>query len=115
MSRSHHRANRRQRKKMHLGEFQELGFMVDAKLAGGQDAAQRDSLLYRFLLEAVEANGLAFGGGMNSDFSGFVVSGKAYGKVEESHRELVRAWLESQGVLQQVQVGELRDAWYGWG
>ena len=73
------------------------------------------SLLHRFLSEAIEANGLAFGGGYNDDFSGFVVSGKAYGKVEEGHRALVQAWLAQQPALTDVKVGELRDAWYGWG
>jgi uncharacterized protein YggL (DUF469 family) len=115
MSRSLHRANRRQRKKMHLGEFQEMGFMVTAKLAAGQSEAESDVLLHSFIEQAVEANGLAFGGGMGDDFNGFVVAGKPYGKVEESHRELVRTWLNGQSKLKDIEIGELRDAWYGWG
>lgn len=115
MSRSHHRANRRQRKKMHLGEFQEMGFMVSAKLAGEHSEADSDVLLHSFIEQAVEANGLAFGGGMGDAFNGFVVSGKAYGKVEQHHRELVRAWLDGQSKLKEIEIGELRDAWYGWG
>ena len=109
------RYNKRQLKKKHLGEFQELGFMVDAKLVGTPSESERDGLLVRFLTEAIEANGLAFGGGYSADFSGFVVSHKAYGKVEESHRALVQDWLAKQAMLTDVKVGELRDAWYGWG
>ncbi len=36
------------------------------------------------------ANGLEFGGGASDDFTGFVVSVKRYGKVDEAQRELVR-------------------------
>jgi uncharacterized protein len=109
------RYNKRQMKKKHLGQFQELGFMVEAALPAAMDSSGRNAVLYRFINEAVEANGLAFGGGMSEDFSGFVVSAKAYGKVEENHRALVQAWLERQGELTNVVVGPLRDAWYGWG
>jgi uncharacterized protein len=109
------RYNKRQLKKKHLGEFQELGFMIEAQLAGSPSEAERNALLHRFLSEAIEANGLAFGGGYGDDFSGFVVSGKAYGKVDENHRALVQAWLGKQAALSDVKVGELRDAWYGWG
>jgi uncharacterized protein YggL (DUF469 family) len=109
------RYNKRQMKKKHLGEFQELGFMVEAQMPAAMDEQGRNAFLYRFIRDAVEANGLAFGGGMGDDFSGFVVSAKAYGKVEESARALVQGWLEQQGELKNVVVGPLRDAWYGWG
>ncbi|WP_083941229.1 YggL family protein [Pseudoduganella violaceinigra] len=109
------RYNKRQLKKLHLGEFQELGFMVEAQLVGSPTSAEQNALLHAFLEEAIEANGLAFGGGYNDDFGGFVVSNKAYGKVEESHRTLVQEWLNKQSKLSGVKVGELRDAWYGWG
>jgi uncharacterized protein YggL (DUF469 family) len=112
---SSRRYNKRQLKKKHLGEFQELGFLVEAQWVGEQAPAERDVLIHQFLEEAVAANGLAFGGGYNHDFGGIVVSNKAYGKVEESHRTLVQDWLNKQGKLRGVKVGELRDAWYGWG
>jgi uncharacterized protein YggL (DUF469 family) len=69
----------------------------------------------RFLTELIEANGLAFGGGLNANLSGFIVSEKNFGKVDDSHRELVRSWLQHQGNLTNIDIGSLRDAWYGWG
>ena len=109
------RYNKRQLKKKHLGEFQELGFMVEAQLVGSPTLSERNALIHQVLEEAIEANGLAFGGGYSDDFNGIVVSNKAYGKVEERHRALVQDWLSKQSKLAQVKVGELRDAWYGWG
>lgn len=109
------RYNQRQRKKKHLGEFQEVGFMVEAKLASPLSAAERNAFLARFLSEAIDANGLGFGGGLNEEFDGFVVTDQPYGKVDEAQRAKVAAWLEQQSVLKDVQVGPLRDAWYGWG
>jgi len=109
------RYNKRQLKKKHLGEFQELGFMVEAQLANAASGAEKDQLLYSFLSEAIEANGLAFGGAVNEDFGGIVVSDKAYGKVDEQHRAKVEEWLKRQPGLKDVVVGPLRDAWYGWG
>jgi uncharacterized protein YggL (DUF469 family) len=109
------RYNKRQRKKKHVGEFQELGFLVEAEVVGAFGEAERDAFIDRFLEEAVEANGLAFGGGLNADFSGFVVAEKAYAAVDENHRALIAAWLNSQSNLKNVVVGPLRDAWYGWG
>lgn len=109
------RYNRRQLKKKHLGEFQELGFLVEAQLVGTLTLAEHNALIHQFLEEAIEANGLAFGGGYNDDFGGIVVSNKPYGKVDESHRTLVQDWLSKQAKLTNIKVGELRDAWYGWG
>lgn len=109
------RYNQRQRKKKHVGEFQEVGFMIEAQLSQALSQQERDAFLNRFLNEAIEANGLGFGGGLDDDFGGFVVSEKAYGKLDESHRALVTAWLNQQSMLKDVQVGPLRDAWYGWG
>ena len=109
------RYNQRQRKKKHVGEFQEVGFMIEAQLSQALSQQERDAFLNRFLNEAIEANGLGFGGGLDDDFGGFVVSEKAYCKLDESQRSLVIAWLNQQTMLKYVQVVPLRDAWYGWG
>ncbi|MBA5636066.1 YggL family protein [Duganella sp. LX20W] len=106
------RHNRRQRKKKHLGEFQEFGFQVDADISGPMNEADRDSFVDQFLLELIEANGLGFGGGINNTFSGYIVAMKANVKIDETHRELVRAWLERQSMLKNVVIGPLQDAWY---
>lgn len=109
------RYNKRQLKKKHLGEFQELCFLFDAKLVRTPSLAERDALFDQFLAEAIEANGLEFGGGGGiDDFGGYVGSAKRYGKVDDSHRAMIQEWLMRHGLLTDVKVGELRDAWYGW-
>lgn len=84
-------------------------------MVGSFSEAERHAFIDRFLAEVIEANRLAFGGGLNADFSGFVVAEKTYDVVDETHRALVTAWLNNQGNLKNIQVGALRDAWYGWG
>jgi uncharacterized protein YggL (DUF469 family) len=60
---------KRLRKKKHVGEFQELGVELEMTLRAGVDF---DEFLDAFLCDAVEANGLAFGGGGRDDLlSGF--------------------------------------------
>ena len=111
---STHRLNRRQRKKKNVGEFQELGFEFKASFKQAPSDSERDLLINAFL-DTVIANGLEFGGGASDDFTGFVVSVKRYGKVDEAQRELVRAWLANHALLADVSVGPLRDVWHGWG
>ena len=62
-----------------------------------------------FILEAVEANGLAYGGGTN----GFVTSW-GRGSVTETHQEAIRSWRAARTEVESIEVG-LVDAWYGVG
>jgi uncharacterized protein YggL (DUF469 family) len=99
---------RRIRKKKHIGEFQEFGVEVAAKL---KSAADLDAFLDDFILNAVEVNGLAFGGGgLGARFSGFVELGRR--GVHTSNLEKVTAWLAKEGRIESYQVGEPVDAWY---
>lgn len=107
------RHNRRQRKKLHLGEFRELGFEVAAELAAPLSPAERAALVEAFIEEAIEANKLSFGGGLNEDLGGFVASERKRTSATEEDRALVGQWLSRQAALVNVKVGELRDAWYG--
>lgn len=114
VSTSTHRLNRRQRKKKNLGEFQELGFEFKAAFKKPPSETERDLLINDFL-DTVIGNGLEFGGGASDDFTGFVVSMKRYGKVDDSQRDIIRAWLANHELLDDVTVGPLRDVWHGWG
>ena len=107
------RHNRRQRKKLHIGEFRELGFEVSADLTRQLDDEQRDALLDVFLTEGIEANGMLFGGGINQDLDGYVVASSARGSATEEQRECVRAWLAGRSEFSAVKVGPLVDAWHG--
>lgn len=103
--------NRRQRKKKHTGEFQELAFLVEARLAGAPDWPQLHAMLNEFVDVLIEGNGLVFGGGCGDAFSGWVSAARKYAPVGEEHRALVGAWLEKQSLLEGVTVGPLMDAW----
>lgn len=99
---------RRLRKKLRVGEFQEFGFDVSFKLRDGVDEIQLSSFWDAFIFQAIEQNGLAFGGGTN----GFVCAW-GRGSAQESHRELVRGWLVAHPEVELAHTGPLVDAWYG--
>ncbi len=102
---------KRQRKKLYLGEFRELGFEVEAKFRPGVDAAGRDAFLTRFL-EALHTEELAFGGGTSALGLDGVFTLDHRGSATEAHRERVRAVLEADKDLVEPKVGPLVDAWH---
>lgn len=103
--------NLRQRKKLRLGEFQELGFEVTAAMPKELNQAEREAFIDA-LTVAVAERGLLFGGGFNGGFEGFVVVDALRGSVTEEQRASFGKWLESRQELQDVVVGPLKDAWH---
>ena len=103
-----HKRNRRLRKKLHLGEFQQLGFEVSISLKPNIGVADVDQFLDEFILDAIEKNDLAFGGGSDG---GFITTWKR-GSASEEHRAIVDAWLKRRQEVVSVTVGPLVDAWY---
>jgi uncharacterized protein len=97
---------KRLRKKLRKGEFREFGFEIAFRVK-----KRRDELLDRFILEAIESNGLLFGG---SEMGGFATSAADRASATDDQREKVRAWLEAQPEITDISIGELRDAWHGW-
>lgn len=108
------RLNRRQRKKLRLGEFQELGFEITGVCPEPlpEDAADR---FLDGLFEFVEARRLCagggFGAGSESRFSMFVCA-IGRGSATEEDRQAIEAWLKSQPCIRNVCAGPLRDAWH---
>jgi uncharacterized protein YggL (DUF469 family) len=103
------RRSRRLRKKLHIGEFKEEGFEVNFRFCAGLTSEEQVEVLMKFITEAIESRALLFGGGEN----GFVTkSGR--GSTTEADRKAVASWLEHNPFIEQVQVGENEDAWYGW-
>ncbi|MEH8033666.1 YggL family protein [Gallibacterium anatis] len=102
--------NRRQRKKMHIAEFQELGFLVNWQFAEKTSVEEIDQTVDRFINEVIKPNGLAYEGSGYLHWEGLVCLEKI-GKCDESQRQLVKSWLENNG-LQQVEVSELFDIWW---
>lgn len=102
---------RRLRKKLHVGEFIELGFEVRAELTPGLDDAGYDAFLDR-LIDAIETRRLAFGGGGRpEDFEGFVTQLER-GSATESDRSALGAFLEGDPAVVRHEVGALVDAWH---
>jgi uncharacterized protein YggL (DUF469 family) len=103
--------NRRQRKKLRLGEFQELGFEAAAKFARELEADHRAALLDAFL-EFIEANGMLAAASTSDTFDAYLISGAPHGSATEDDRQIVQTWLAGRPDLIEVRVGELSDAWY---
>jgi len=106
--RAHH--NRRLRKKLHLGEFQELGFTVSAACPPGWGESERDAAMHG-LLDAVAARGLIFGGGDSASGMDGHIGLATRGSATEADREAILATLQSLGFVEVV-VAALEDAWY---
>ncbi|WP_233862860.1 YggL family protein [Paraburkholderia adhaesiva] len=107
------RHNRRQRKKLRLGEFQELGFAVSATLRRALDDARREALIDAFLMECVEAHVMLFGGGVSDDLDGYIVADGVRVSATDEQREIVHAWLDGRDEFTDVTVAPLSDAWHG--
>lgn len=108
------RYNRRQRKKLRLGEFIEFGFSVQATLRDPADQGAIDALLDDFI-DCIEARGLIVGGGIGEALHLFVTSGNAREPLTEAKREYVSDWLAGRAEFSKVEVGSLTDAWHGHG
>ena len=97
--------SRRQLKKLHLGEFQELGFAFKAQL---KDGAREEVFVDALLEEVIEPQGLEFGGWSTGGF----VTKAARGSVSPENRTAVVEWLRARTDLASARVSELVDAWY---
>jgi uncharacterized protein YggL (DUF469 family) len=104
---------KRLRKKLRVGEFIELGFTARYRVKNGLSLAALDSLLDRFILEAIEANDLYCGGGGGPAGWDFLVCANGRKSATDADRQRVRRWLEEQPDISVVFVGRLLDAWHG--
>ena len=103
------RRSRRLRKKLHLGEFQELGFQIEAVLQQDLTEDAYYDLWAVFIDEVIDPRQLIMGG----PFSGAYIA-IAPGRVTctEADREAVRQWFEARPEFSGVRVGSLEDNWY---
>ena len=104
---------KRLRKKLHKGEFRELGFSFDAKFKAGTDMKLVEEWLQEFAV-LLHAHDLEMGGGWNYDVCGGFIT-RERGSVTAEEQDIVKKWLaEHDQHLDNITVGELKDAWYGW-
>jgi hypothetical protein len=108
MSKQH---NQRQRKKLHLAEFRELGFEASASFVGELEIERRAELLDAFL-DFIEANGLLAAVSTSDAFDAYLISNAPRGSATEEQRGIVQTWLAGRSDLAEVHVGELSDAWH---
>jgi uncharacterized protein YggL (DUF469 family) len=105
----------RQRKKLRVGEFAELGFTLEATLTEGLTVQAEDALLDAWLNQ-VDALGVSFGGsftgGQPSVLTGMVFPVNAT-KVDETMRQELVAWLNARPEVARLAASELGDVWYG--
>ena len=102
---------KRLRKKMHKGEFKEMGFYVQFRLADTLNEEELDAFLDQFFKEVIEANDLGYGGGGNYEWLGLVgLSGR--GSATDEHRAQVDRWLHEHPQVIEHDVSGLIDAWY---
>lgn len=99
---------KRLRKKKRIGEFREFGVEVFITLHMGVDF---DAFLDDFICDAVEANGLAFGGGgCAPQFDGFLELGRQ--EVLDSDLAIVSAWLAADSRVRTFELGTPVDLWH---
>lgn len=102
--------SRRLRKKMHIDEFQELGFSVAWRFPEGTSEEQIDKTVDDFINEVIEPNKLAFDGSGYLAWEGLICM-QEIGKCTEEHQAIVRKWLEERK-LDEVRTSELFDVWW---
>lgn len=102
--------SRRLRKKMHIDEFQELGFSVAFRFPEGTTGEQIDQTVDDFIIEVIEPNKLAFDGSGYLGWEGLICR-QEIGKCTEDDQAAVRKWLEEHK-LEEVRTSELFDVWW---
>ncbi len=95
----------RLRKKLHVGEFQQLGFLFEATLSKDADD---EALVDAFLDQAIAPRGLSFGGWA----TGGAIDKLGRQSVTEDDRAAVLAWLVARAEVVALSASGLVDMWY---
>ncbi len=110
------RLNQRQRKKLHLAEFQEFVFDVKIKFRSPMDVDGLEPLL-EDLFDFVESKGMLVAG-MGGSFP--VVETECYvqqagrGSPSEEDRQTVTAWFKARPEVESAEAGDFVDGWHGY-
>lgn len=103
--------NKRQRKKHHLGEFQELGFKLRFRTPADWSEGQQFEFLDAAIAQ-IEALGLSVGGGTGTCWDVYVSAFAERGTVTAAHRQALVDWLASHPAVSELEPGPLEDAWH---
>lgn len=102
---------KRLRKKLRLGEFQELGFEVQFRLPDDWTEAELDRFWEFFIAVAIEREGLICGGGCGRTWDITVM--RAHRRsATEADRSKLSQWLTEHPGVYDARVGPLIDMWH---
>lgn len=105
--------SKRLRKKLFQDEFATFGFELECEFKDDISEEVISQFVDSFFIDAINAEGLAFGGGLSSKrLSGFVGSNQRYGSTSEADKAKLLAWLKAQPQVASVALGEIIDANY---
>lgn len=108
--------NRRQRKKLHVGEFKESVFEVRIQFHQPMDDTVHDAFLDEFI-DLIESRHLAvggLGGRLPLRETDGMVSAWGRASTTEMDRIAVLGWLRKRPEVVSADTGDLVDGWYGW-
>lgn len=107
--------NRRFGRGRQPGEGVLLGVSVRAMFVAGITEGAVDAFVDAFLAEAIEGNGLWFGGGgsRESGWSGVVEPGPPAREVAAATLDRIREWLSCRAELEGFEISEAWDLWHG--
>lgn len=116
-TRSIRRLNRRQRKKLHVGDFQELVFEVLIRFRSPLEEGSYNAFLDEFvaLIESRHLAVGALGGRVPFVETDGIVLAWGRGSPTDEDRQAVVDWLRQHPEVAAAEAGEFVDAWYGWG
>lgn len=105
--------SKRLRKKLFQDEFATFGFELECEFKDDLSEETISEFIDDFFINAINAEGLAFGGGLSSKrLSGFVGSANRYGSTTEADRAKLQAWLVAQPQVAKIELSEIIDANY---
>ncbi len=100
--------NRRQNKKLHIGEFAVLGFAFSCKPEADFNT------VFDSLISVMDERGLQiWAEGTADSFDAYITSSQRYGSTSDEDRNAIETCLKAQTGLNDISVSELSDAYYG--
>lgn len=106
--------NQRQRKKLHVAEFQEFLFHVQLRFRQAMDESAYDAWLDSFI-SFIEARKLllgAMGGSLPLNETDGIIQRMGRGSPSQADRQAVLDWLIASPEVASASADELIDAWY---
>ena len=109
--------NQRQRKKLHLGEFQELGATIRLSFKEPLSEAQIEPLFNAFVdfIDPQQLMMAGFGGSLPLAKTDMFICRVGRGTLSQEDVTLLLAWLTARPEVSGAEAGGLVDAYYGFG